>query len=292
MQRVILGVFLAFEALLVGCETTFDHDALSARTFAGADFSAALAEEYRALALFEAREMFDWPDAGRFGHKALRAGDGQMPAPERLEDWRLPAEAKEELTAARRRLIAAIAEGAPRVAPAAAAHAQASFDCWVEQQEENWQLDHIAHCRKGFYQAIGDAEAGVRTARVVLASGRSAAGPEQSAVVFFPFDSASLDSATLAVVRELVGQAVAGGDAVRIHLGGHTDRVGSDGYNLALSWRRANAVRTAFVEAGLPATMLTVSGHGESRPRVPTPDGAEEPMNRRVEISLGTAVES
>lgn len=51
-----------------------------------------------------------------------------------------------------------------------------------------------------------------------------------------------------------------------IRVSGHTDRIGSPQYNLALSARRAGAVRDYLVGAGLPAEKITASGTGEAEP--------------------------
>jgi len=76
------------------------------------------------------------------------------------------------------------------------------------------------------------------------------------------------------------------GNAARVSLTGHADRSGSDKYNMALSLKRANAVKDQLVKQGIPADQISVVGKGESEPLVPTPDGVREPQNRRVEIVL------
>ena len=53
---------------------------------------------------------------------------------------------------------------------------------------------------------------------------------------------------------------------------------------MALSLRRANAVKDQLVREGIPATQIVVVGKGESQPLVPTADGVREPQNRRMEI--------
>ena len=72
----------------------------------------------------------------------------------------------------------------------------------------------------------------------------------------------------------------------RITATGHTDTSGPEAYNMALSLRRANAVKDALVREGVPATAITVVGKGESQPLVQTADGVREPQNRRVEIVI------
>lgn len=70
------------------------------------------------------------------------------------------------------------------------------------------------------------------------------------------------------------------------NLVGHADRSGSDGYNQSLSVRRADAIAGMLSAAGVATTAMSVSGRGESEPRVATADGVRELQNRRVEISV------
>ncbi len=65
---------------------------------------------------------------------------------------------------------------------------------------------------------------------------------------------------------------------------GHTDRVGSDQSNDALSLRRAELVRRELISRGIAPENIQASGRGEREPLVPTAKGVTEPRNRRVEI--------
>lgn len=47
---------------------------------------------------------------------------------------------------------------------------------------------------------------------------------------------------------------------------GHTDRLGSDSYNLDLSNKRANTVRTELVNYGIPSQLIISKGKGETQP--------------------------
>jgi outer membrane protein OmpA-like peptidoglycan-associated protein len=106
-----------------------------------------------------------------------------------------------------------------------------------------------------------------------------------SFMVFFDWDRSNLSQQALNTIRQAADQFKATGKA-RITATGHTDKSGPESYNMALSLRRANAVKDALVRDGVPATAISVIGKGETQPLVQTADGVREPQNRRVEIVL------
>jgi OmpA-OmpF porin, OOP family len=104
-------------------------------------------------------------------------------------------------------------------------------------------------------------------------------------VLFFDFDRATLTPGALNIVKEAANAAKASGNA-RIICTGHTDSSGAPAYNMALSLRRASAVKEALVRDGVPDASIDVLGRGEDALRVTTGDAKREPQNRRVEIVL------
>lgn len=76
---------------------------------------------------------------------------------------------------------------------------------------------------------------------------------------------------------------------------GHTDSIGDDASNLALSVDRATAVLEGLVAAGVDPNLLAIDGRGESEPVAANqqPDGSDDPegrqLNRRVEIFIETS---
>src|SRR5688572_22444878 len=78
-----------------------------------------------------------------------------------------------------------------------------------------------------------------------------AAAPS-SFMVFFDWDSTKLSDTSLNVISQAVTAFRSGANA-RITATGHTDTSGSPEYNMALSLRRANAVKDELVRQGVPA---------------------------------------
>lgn len=69
-----------------------------------------------------------------------------------------------------------------------------------------------------------------------------------------------------------------------IQILGHTDSKGGEAYNDALSEKRARLIEAILVERGFTTARVQALGRGEHDPAVPTPNGTDEPRNRRVEI--------
>jgi outer membrane protein OmpA-like peptidoglycan-associated protein len=65
---------------------------------------------------------------------------------------------------------------------------------------------------------------------------------------------------------------------------GHTDAVGNDQDNDALSRQRAETVRAAMIGRGIAPENIAAIGRGKRELAVPTADGVAEPRNRRVDI--------
>ena len=105
-------------------------------------------------------------------------------------------------------------------------------------------------------------------------------------IVFFDFDKSNLTEKAQEVVTEAVKAAKTQG-MVKVMVTGHTDTVGSDTYNQALSERRAQSVKDEMVREGLDGGSIAIEGKSFHDPLVATGPGVREPQNRRAVIDLG-----
>ena len=71
-----------------------------------------------------------------------------------------------------------------------------------------------------------------------------------------------------------------------VEVQGHTDNVGKYDYNVDLSERRAQAVRTYLINQGVPAERLTAHGYGPDKPIADNKTKAGRAKNRRVEFNI------
>jgi OmpA-OmpF porin, OOP family len=102
--------------------------------------------------------------------------------------------------------------------------------------------------------------------------------------VYFDFNQAQLGPDAQKILDQIAQQAKQDPN-LKIVVVGKADRTGTDAYNLALSQRRADAVRQLLVQAGVPESSIDARWVGEREPPVPTAQGVREPRNRVVEIA-------
>ncbi|WP_081093175.1 OmpA family protein [Actinomyces oris] len=105
--------------------------------------------------------------------------------------------------------------------------------------------------------------------------------------VTFASDSADLASGAEAQLNTVAGQLAQYPDGGTLTIVGHTDDVQDDAYNQTLSEKRANAVKTRLEQlTKLDKWQTSVSGKGESEPKVNDTSDEARAVNRRVEITL------
>ncbi|MCH8183536.1 MAG: OmpA family protein [Proteobacteria bacterium] len=282
-SKVYVAGFAAL--VLAGC-SGLELDRARAVSPQGSAFQTELYGGYIGLASSEYAEG-DYTDSDFFALRAITAAGANAPPPQELAERRLPEDTAPELGQARGLLVDVLARGAAERFPARAADAQVKFDCWMQEQEENFQPDDIAACRGQFLVALSALNAGL-TPLAPMAEAAPAPAPAPQPVklvVFFDFDKADLNAAARVKLDEAVA-AIKGRRAVTILVNGHADRAGASGYNAKLSRLRAIAIADALARAGVPPEATTVSAFGELQPMVATEDDVREPSNRRVEIVI------
>jgi OOP family OmpA-OmpF porin len=279
-MRLRLGsvTLLASVSLLAGCggfpsQAVYD-EAGSASAPADA-YHQSLYEGYMEHAAYEQEEMMHYDSATVHSRKAIAAAQGETPAIAQVTDYGpQPADKVDELTQARAQLVSALESGAGQSYPAEAGRAQTFYDCWVEQQHENFQPKDIAYCRDGFYKNLQ------------IITPVAAETPEVTALqadALFAFDSAVLRD-EFKPELDAVAQQMVSDTTTQFLVWGHTDTAGPASYNQGLSERRAEAVADYLESQGVTRDRLVIRGFGETQLAVPPPDNTPNAQNRRVEV--------
>lgn len=117
---------------------------------------------------------------------------------------------------------------------------------------------------------------------------RPAPSPAEPPIATLPSGLFGFDQSRIspAFADELIGlvRILNDNPGLRIVVEGHTDSLGTDAYNLALSERRAEAVVSFLFDRGVNASQIDIRGFGEARPVADNANAAGRALNRRVEI--------
>ena len=238
---------------------TFTTESFLNSEIGGAGLNGEVARAYQGLAATNASSDVNWLDATVYQQKAASWAGGNPVPLFQPADYGVNG----ELEALRGEAMAAVQEhGDER--PGACAEAYVMYDRLVEAAYQSPGLDFEAI--RAQYDAAYNECVGL-----------------SDMVVYFGFDRADLTAAADAVIQDIVA-GVQADDAVSVV--GHTDTVGSFGYNQALSERRATTVANRMVELGVGSGQIQTAGRSFSEPAVETGDGVREPLNRRVEITV------
>jgi flagellar motor protein MotB len=103
------------------------------------------------------------------------------------------------------------------------------------------------------------------------------------ATINFDTGDASIAADSRAVIDEVASVAKRC-RAYRFEISGHTDTVGDEAMNKALSERRAATIARRLQQDGIPADRMRAVGYGSERLKVPTGDEVAMEANRRIEI--------
>ncbi len=286
MKQLKFFVLAGLAAVLVSGCGTVDIDSVSGMQTTRDAFKSALHKEYVALAQAEYNES-DIEDAEYFIAKAKDAGLGLDVAPQPMAERKIPAHAKKDMAKARAELVSKLWNGADEMTPGPAARAQAMFDCWLQEQEEDNQPADIRACRQAFTAALFDMKVRPKVAAKPMMKKKMAPKKAMPApyVVYFGFDSAEISDREMVKVKQAYADYILRNPS-KLLVAGHADTSGNKEYNLGLSRYRAAEVANRLMELGVPRSAVQRSRHGEIAPVVETGDGKREGKNRRVTITF------
>lgn len=283
-MRNSFGIVVAvtFGGLLAACGNNTAE--IAKMNVKGGSYEQGLHKGYLKLARAEHKED-DWGDANTFEDRAKMAAMGKPTGPEMLSARSIPKKHSKALAAGYKRLNAALKQGGAQKAGKHAATAQTSFDCWMQEAEENLQKKHIEACRNNFYGAMALLEGAVYASPVKVAKKpakkKKARKPQTTQyVVYFDFNSAKLSRTGTNAIEFMKGEIKPG---AKVTVSGYADRAGSPTYNNILATKRAKTVYTALEKAGVKSE-IGVNVYGEENNSIKTADGVREKLNRRVEV--------
>lgn len=239
-------------------------------------YGASLYKELMAIATFESVEQ-DWTSANYHASRAASVANGGSIDLTPVSQRSVAPKFADELGPAHDALTNAIAGGSAESDPSSTAKAFAGYECWLEQAEEGFQMDHIAACKAQYENAMSIlASAAMKAEPMAIVSG----GPW---MVYFDTDSSTIDADGVAAIAQAADMASAGGT---LFVRGYADSVGSVAYNDALSKRRAMAVADLLGGQGIERDSMNIGQVGETEQLVETADGVAEQGNRVVVMRL------
>lgn len=109
---------------------------------------------------------------------------------------------------------------------------------------------------------------------------------ELNTVTLFDVDSATVRPDAVEAIEQIAARAKAASEVELVTVAGYTDNTGPEAYNLALSERRAKAVKDQLVRAGIDPRAIKADGFGESHPVASNTTAEGRQQNRRVVIDV------
>ncbi len=306
-MRLLRVIFSCFCIILISaCSVSYKELSDNAYT-PPTKFTKYLMDSYKTKADFEAKEMHDWNSAKLYAEKALAAATGKKIKPEEVLYWKIPKDKVKELQMAYENLMI-VYDNAVEQDPYNLAVAISSLDCWAEQQEENWQTWDIERCKddflKAMHQIYNKIQAANEEIKIDEEGEKEAIKSEENLknisnsdsvsvvtkkekeilqIIYFDFDKYNLTDVSSNSIKKFIEEYKNKIDTFLVV--GHTDTKGTKEYNLELSLKRAEAVKTILIRLGISSEKIKILGEGESKLLVQTKDETKHPANRRAEIS-------
>lgn len=256
--------------------------------------------------------MRDMADADDFARKAKAADAQHTVLPDNPDDFSIPARDVTEMKRARADMLAALPWVGVGKNALYLARAQARFDCWVREREENPHADYTPSCRGAFYTALRSVDTtkslpvpppkpvqkheaetkqdqssssfwsklkpkSKAEAKRDAPKMAKAAPSEEDYTLYFDENSAALNGQAMSVIKRVAERHFDSMDHFRVVLTGYADGVNSEA-NRKLAARRMVAVKNALILYGAQPDKIDTA-HTAIIPE----SGAE---SRRVEIVM------
>lgn len=217
-------------------------------------FKTDLADEYQALAEFAGNEAQKQKLADIFYKKSEAAAQGAHVAPEHLEDYKIPAFAKEDLRDAREQLMTGLTQANVPENARMLAMAQVKFDCWLAYQPYQKKKGGYIGCRDSFHQALAHIDFSKQVPK--KASLKKQGAPEPQTIHFIN-DTMTLDQGAHAAITALAAEALAR-EGTGVLLVGYSKTAATieDTSNNAV--RRIIAVRNALYQNGVDPDLVDI----------------------------------
>jgi outer membrane protein OmpA-like peptidoglycan-associated protein len=195
---------------------------------------------------------------------------------------------------AHRRTLLAVSASEQRIAVSEAAKARKAFETMlVSQRDDANESAADAGSKLGDERTRRQAaEEAARKALASLAAIASVKTEAQRTIitlsgeVLFKTKEATLLPGAQAQLDMVAEALQSQGGEKKMVVEGHTDSQGKDDYNLGLSQRRAEAVRSYLVSRGISSDMIQATGKGELEPIADNKSAEGRANNRRVEIEI------
>lgn len=189
-------------------------------------------------------------------------------------------------------IVASIAAGVLFASSAIAHEAGMANDSYVGDASGHYVTDSSGNCVRTGSWKVEDmtVDCGLEVVEAAPTPPAPAAPVYEtstiSAKALFDFDKSDLKPEGQAEL-DAIGDKISskGAEVIDINVVGHTDSVGTDEYNQALSLRRATTVKDYIVGKGIDPGIIDVSGMGESSPVADNATKEGRAQNRRVEIT-------
>lgn len=102
----------------------------------------------------------------------------------------------------------------------------------------------------------------------------------------FEFGSDKLTPSSYPVLNQIAVALIKKPGTITVNISGHTDYIGTDEFNQALSIKRSNAVKNYLLSKNVPDSGISISGYGEKKPIASNKTKEGRQKNRRVEFEI------